>query len=587
MKKLVVLLVIAAMALAIVPMPTTSAQDGSSAPEGTWLGTWPYTLPPDHHLNAYASGGPLENLGNVYREMVELSPAFYFWSNDSFEGVLAESWGFSEDNTAYVITLKSDLQWSNGDAITAEDIITTYALGRLVGWAQFTYIDTIEQVDDLTVRFNFIDGQPSALAEYLLLREPIVATATYGDFASRAIELFATTTDSESDEWQALLTELREYRPDSLIASGPYTYSMDDVGDSFMTLSWHPNSIYSDSVNFGELKIWAGETESTTPLVLSGEIAHSTNVYPPATVDAFANEEINIVTIPRGYGPALLFNHDVAPWGIKEVRQAVALVINRDQNAFLTNGLGATGTEYMAGILDDSVQALLTEEAIGQLDRYEFDTDRAAGLMESAGFSRNGDGVWADADGNTVSADWIFPQDFADFSAATLDAVEQMNSFGFDITARGLPWQEVPEEIRNGSFELTVWSWGLGSPFASRQFWNPIQRWQTDLESDQPGLSINLDVERDGETVNLDTLINQVNAGLDAEVARERASEVALIVNDLMPYVPLNVILSAEPFNLDLIAGLDELDEGLFANPTGTDHFIKWGIWNGTLRPAN
>lgn len=587
MKKLVVLLVIAAMALAVVPMPTTSAQDGSTAPEGTWLGTWPYTLPPDHHLNAYSSGGPLENLGNVYREMVELSPAFYFWSNDSFEGVLAESWGFTEDNTAYEITLKSDLLWSNGDAITAEDVITTYALGRLVGWAQFTYIDTIEQVDDLTIRFNFIDGQPSALAEYLLLREPIVATATYGEFATRALELFATTTDEESEEWQSLLTELREYRPDSLIASGPYTYSMDDVGDSFMTLSWQPNSIYSDSVNFGEIKLWAGETESTTPLVLSGEIAHSTNVYPPATVDAFANEDINIVTIPRGYGPALLFNHDVAPWDIKEVRQAVALVINRDQNAFLTNGLGATGTQYMAGILDDSVPALITQEAIDQLDRYEFNTDRAAELMESAGFSRNDDGIWADADGNTVSADWIFPQDFADFSAATLDAVEQMNSFGFDITARGLPWQEVPEEIRNGTFELTVWSWGLGSPFASRQFWNPIQRWQTDLESDQPGLSIDLEIERDGETVNLDTLINEVNAGLDPEVARERASEVALIINDLMPYVPLNVILSAEPFNLDLIDGLDELDEGLFANPTGTDHFIKWGIWNGTLRPAN
>ncbi|GAB4529872.1 MAG: hypothetical protein OHK0046_50040 [Anaerolineae bacterium] len=583
MKKITMLFLVLALMLGMA-LPMASAQE---APEGTWFGTWPYTLPPDHHLNAFATGGPLENLGNVYREQVELAPAYYMWSTNSFEPLLAESWGFTEDNTAYEYTLKEGLMWSNGDALTTQDVITTYALGRLVGWAQFTYIDTVEALDEQTVRFNFKNGQPAALAEYLLLREPIVASATYGDFAERALALFETTTDNQSEAWQALLTELREYRPEQYIASGPYTYSLEDVGDSFLTLSWQPNSIFSGSVQFGELKIWAGETESTTPLVLSGEIAHSTNVYPPATVDSFVGQGLEIITIPRGYGPALLFNHAVEPWGVKEVRQAAALVIDRDQNAFLTNGLGGYGTQYMAGLLDDSVPVMLNQDAIDQLDRYAFDPARAEELMTSAGFSRNSDGIWADADGNTVSAEWVFPADFADFSAATLDAVDQLNAFGFDITARGLPWQEVPELIRAGDFELTVWSWGLGSPFASRQFSNPIQRWQTTLAADQPGLGINLDVEVDGQTVNLNDLINGVNAGLDPQQAKDRASQVSLIINDLMPYVPLNVILSAEPFNTSLISGLDNIDEGLLANPTGTDHFIKWGIWNGILGPAS
>jgi peptide/nickel transport system substrate-binding protein len=582
MKKFLILLaLLAVLGGAVLPL---AAQD---APEGVWLGTWPYTLPPDHHLNAYATGGPLENLGNVYREMVELSPAFYMWSSGSYEPLLAESWGLTEDEAAYNITLKEGLTWSNGDAITAQDIVTTYALGRLVGWAQFNYINTVEATDDLSVTFGFINGEASPLAEQLLLREPLVATAVYGAFAERALALFETTDDAESDEWVALLTELREFRPDEIIASGPYVYSLDDVGDSFLTLSWQPNSIFSGTVAFGEIKLWAGETESTTPLVLSGEIAHSTNVYPPATVDAFVAEGLDIVTIPRGYGPALLFNHAREPWNIQEVRQAVALVIDRDQNAFLTNGLGASGTEFMAGLLDDSVPAMLPESVIAELDRYEYDLERAAALMESAGFTRNSDGIWADADTNTISADWIFPADFADFSAATLDAIDQMNAFGFDITAQGLPWQEVPDEIRNGTFDLTVWSWGLGSPFASRQFWNPIQRWQTELDPDQPGLAINLEVEVDGETANLDDLINGVNATLDPEMARERAGVVALIINEQVPYVPLNVILSAEPFNNDLIAGFGDIDPALLVNPTGTDHFIKWGIWNGTLTPAS
>jgi peptide/nickel transport system substrate-binding protein len=556
-------------------------------PQGVWLGTWPYRLMPDHHLNAYADGGPNTNLGNVYREMVELAPAFYIWATNSFEPLLAESWGFVADDTAYEVTLKSGLMWSNGSAIDADDIITTYALGRLIGWSQFDYIGEVEKVDDLTVRFVF-SGEPSLLAQQLILREPIVADDTYGELAAKALELFATGADSESEAWTALVEEVRQFRPEEYIASGPYTYSLDDVGDSFLTMHWQPNSIFSDTVKFGEIRLWAGETDATTSLVLSGEIAHSTNVYPPAAVDSFQAAGLKIVTIPRGYGPAMLFNWNVSPWDKVEVRQAVALVIDRDQNAFLTNGLGGMGTVYMAGVLDGNVATMLPQDVIDQLDRYEFNPDRAAALLESVGYSRNDAGIWVDADGNTLGGEWLFPAEFADFAGATQDAVSQLNDFGFAIEARAVPWQEVPDAIREGNFELSVWSWAAGSPFAARHFRNPLQRWQTELDATQPGLGIPMaEYPYSGETVNLEEMILNINVGLDTEAQIERAGEVALIINQTMPFIPLNVILSAEPFNTSLIAGLPADDDPLLLNPTGGDHFIKWDIWNGVLQPAS
>ncbi|NJL56003.1 hypothetical protein HC928_13035 [bacterium] len=89
-----------------------------------------------------------------------------------------------------------------------------------------------------------------------------------------------------------------------------------------------------------------------------------------------------------------------------------------------------------------------------------------------------------------------------------------------------------------------------------------------------------------GETVDLDALIDGINTGLDLEAHKERAGEVALIVNQTMPYIPLNVILSAEPFNTSLISGLPAADDPILLNPTGRDHFIKLYILNGTLGPA-
>jgi peptide/nickel transport system substrate-binding protein len=556
------------------------------APEGVWLGTWPYTPLPDHHLNAFATNGLNTNLGSIYREFVELAPAFYVWAENIYRPLLASSWGFVNDNTVYELRLRDDALWSNGSQVNADDVITTYALGRLVGWSQFNFIDEVTKVDDFMVHFRF-KGEPSLQAERLILHEPIISRDTYGEWSARALELFATGATNGSAEWQALLTEFRAFRPETIIASGPYNYSLEDVGIDFMMLHWQPNSIYSDTVRFGSIKLWAGETDVTAPLVLSGEIAHSTNIFSPLDIEEFQSAGIDIVTIPRGYGPALLFNVAREPWNIKEVRQAVALVIDRDQSAFLTNGFGAVATEYMSGILDANAVNMLSEDVLEGLDHYDYDPIHAADLLESVGFSRNADDLWADSSGNVIQAEYIYPQEFGDFSRAALDAVEQLNDFGFDITARAMTRLEVPEAMTAGNFDLSVWSWGAQSPLAGQHFRNPVQRWGSAfLGADNPGLGIPTEVTFDSSTYNLDELINSVNSGLDTSVHQERADIVAQILNEEMFYVPLHIILSAEPFNAAYIEGMPAPDDPLLQNPSGTDHFMKWYLLNGQLSPT-
>lgn len=588
MKRYVVLLLAITIAFGLVGSWHTSPEPASAqdAPEGTWFGTWPYVLAPEHHLNAFASGGLNTNLGVVYRSFVELPAAYYMWADNEYIPLLGAEWGFTEDGTGYTLTLRDDATWSNGSPVSADDVMATYNIGRILEWSQFNYIADFEKVDDHTVLFTFID-QPSLLAERLILKEYISPAEIYGELAAQAAEVYASGAEPGDDSWEEVRNAIQEFRPDVLLATGPYTYSLEDVGDSYMTLRWQPNSVFSDMVNFGELRLWAGETEATTPLVLSGELAHSTNVYPPATQQAFANEGIRLITLSRGYGPAVLFNHDFYPFNVTEVRQAMALIIDREENAFLTNGLGATGTEYMAGLLDDAVPVWINQETIEQLDRYARDLDRAAGLLETAGFTRDSEGFWADADGNRITAEYKFPAEFADFSAAALNVTDQLNNFGFDITARPIPWQQCAEDIRNGDFELSVWSWASASPFPARQFFGPVQRFNyVGLSEGQRGMNFNMEFEWQGEMINLDEMINSTSDGLDVEAQIERSSEVALIINTLMPYIPLNEILSVEPFNEDLISGGPSDDDPILANPSGSgDHFIIYYILTGVLGP--
>lgn len=583
MKRFVLFLTLLAMLVGAVAMPA-AAQD---APEGVWLGTWPYVAPGTHHLSSFSTGGLNDNLGVLYRPLVELQPAYYVWADNAYQGILAESWGFVDDNTAYEYTIKEGAMWSNGDPVTATDVVNTFAIGRILGWTQFTYVDTVEAVSDRTVRFNFKEGQASLLAERLILKEYVTASANYADLAAQATQLVTDGVVSGDQAWTDLATAIAEFRPETLIASGPYTYTLDDVGEAFMTLHWQPNSLYSDSVQFGELKLWAGETEVTAPLVLSGELAHSTNVYSPTQLDAFAAEGVRLVSMPRGYGPALLFNYQIEAFNNRALRQAMAYAIDRTQSAVLTNGLGAFPTEYMSGMLDSLTPVLLSEEGVAALNRYEYNLETAEALMGEAGYTRNDAGLWADADGNTLDFEYVFPADFLDFAGMARDAVAQLNQFGFNITERGIPWQEAAEAIRQGDYDLSVWSWGAGSPFAFNNLTTPTRRWNNPvLPPEQVGMSLNLmEYDYNGEIIDLNALILDVSVGLDTDALKAKADYVSKILNEEMLFIPLNEELSVEVINEASIAGVPADGDPIFSNPSN-ENYVIWLLLNGTLHPA-
>ena len=229
----------------------------------------------------------------------------------------------------------------------------------------------------------------------------------------------------------------------------------------------------------------------------------------------------------------------------------------------------------------------MNQETLDSLDRYEYNLEGAAALMEQAGYTRNDAGKWVDAEGNTISAEYTFPADFADFSAMARDATAQLNEFGFDITERALPWQEAAQAIRVSDFELSVWSWGAGAPFAFQNFNNPLRRWTTALAEGQTGLNLDIrNFEFEGETYDLNTLILNVSSGLDAAAQQENADFLARVINAELPFIPLNEMLSVEPLNEASIAGAPADGDPIYANPS-SDHFIILLILNGTLSPAS
>ena len=211
MKRIIALVMLLSFIFSLGILPT-AAQD---APVGEWRGSWPYVLPPDHTLNGFASNGLDDNLGTVYRPFVELPFAIYKWADNTYEGLLADKWGFSADNTSYQVHIKDGAMWSDGSPITADDVINTFAVGRIVPTSVWSYLSDVQKVDDQTIDFVF-SGEASPLAENLILKSFVVDTQTYGDLAKRSLDLTAAGKTSDSDEWKALGADIAAFKPESL-----------------------------------------------------------------------------------------------------------------------------------------------------------------------------------------------------------------------------------------------------------------------------------------------------------------------------------------------------------------------------------
>lgn len=97
-----------------------------------------------------------------------------------------ENGGVAEDLTSITWTLKEGLLWSDGTAVTAADAVFTwqYCTAEGGGCAQVSYFDgveSIEAVDDLTIKITFDAPKPFPYTALVGSESPILQAAQFAD----------------------------------------------------------------------------------------------------------------------------------------------------------------------------------------------------------------------------------------------------------------------------------------------------------------------------------------------------------------------------------------------------------------------
>ncbi len=298
--------------------------------------------------------------------------------------------GVAEDGTWVVWKLKQDVQWSDGQPFTADDVLFTYELianteAPTTSDAQYQSVEQVEVIDDYTVKVHFVEPTPAWSLPFV---------GTHGMILPR--HLFAEHNGPNLHESPANVVP---------VGTGPYrvtAFVPDDV------VVYEPNPYYREEgkpfFRRVELKGGGDATSAARAVLQTGEVDYAVNLQVEVQIlDEIAESETgHLVTISKPLVEHILLNQTDPNqetsegersstefphpfFQDKRVRQAFAHAIDRETIA--TNLYGPNG---------DPTHQILVETAPYRSSEtfYPFDLTRAAELLDEAG--------WVDSDGDGV-----------------------------------------------------------------------------------------------------------------------------------------------------------------------------------------
>ena len=351
-------------------------------------------------------------------------------ANLAMEGDLATDWSLSDDRLVWTINLREDAKFSNGTALTAEDVAFTFNSARDAGGlTDMKVLKKARATSPYTVELELTKPQITFTAHLVALG--IVPKDSYGD-------------DYARHPVGAGPFEMVEWREGEQLIVEPNPY-------------WHGGEI-----PFPRLTFVFGEEAVALNLARSGA-AHLVAVPPTDAEQVPDGMHVNYVPTVDNRGisfpmlPAGTETEDGAPIGNDVTAdKAIRVAINQgmDRNALVALALNGHGTPAYG-----PVDGLPWDNPDARVEGG--DVEAAKATLDAAGWlDEHDDGIRA-KDGLEARFPLIYPASDSLRQALALGAAEQMRALGIIAEPRGLSWDAISREMHASP---SVMGWGAHDP---------------------------------------------------------------------------------------------------------------------------
>ena len=342
--------------------------------------------------------------------------AVYNTEKGEFIPRVGKEW--SHENGVTTATINENYGWSDGTPVTAEDFVTTIKLSAYMGQSisEFVNPEGVRTTGDYTFEIELKDEVKST-GESLwnqqwvetLLTSP---TKLYGEY----IEKFADA--SGDDAVTSVQQEVVEYKLEwsDALFSGPFMYV--EANEEYADQIPNPNHPIAKDFGFYHRH---GVYEEEAGL-RAGEVDYH---HQSSTLKGLPEKYDSPPVSYSGQTFALLFGpEDKHIKNDHRVRRAIAHAIDFGSVTQSTKP-GTPVDKYSGGIDSGYIKQYVDENVLSSMVNYApKDTERAATLLEEAGFSKQG-GSWMTPDGNKWKLNFPVGNWFATPSQIIADNLSQ------------------------------------------------------------------------------------------------------------------------------------------------------------------
>ena len=377
-------------------------------------------------------------------------------ATQSYVPWLATAYRWNHEATALTMTIREGVQWSDGEPMSAEDVAFTFRyLKRHPGLDQAGLWKRLDRISlsppsDMTFHFK----APFTPGLEFVAGQPIVPKHI----------------------WDSIENPVTFANPNP-VATGPFTEVL-RFQDQVYELGknpryWQPGLPKIERIQCPSLP---GNDAANLALV-SGEIDWAGNFVP-------AIERIFVERDPEhhrywfpltGTMVFLYANTQRAPYDKTPVRKALSMALDRELMARVAM-YRYTRPADPSG-LGDAFESWRKAGANAPASWLTFDPERAAKLLDEAGFTRGEDGLRRGPDGQLLEPEILVVNQWSDWVRAAQIVQESLKKIGVQASVRAYDFSAWFERVQKGEFDLAIgWSTEGSTPYG-------YFRWMMDPET--------------------------------------------------------------------------------------------------------
>ena len=490
-------------------------------------------------FNPYNAAVNGESSGIIYEPLV-----YDNLLNDRKTPYLASAYQWSSDSKTLTMTIRSGVQWSDGQPFSADDVLYTFQLlkqnAALDLQSDWSVLSDVQKSGSDKIVFTF---QTAAVPYFYQIAGQTMIVPKH---------IWTTYSDPTTQ------------KVDKPVGTGPFTMSQCTPQNVTYTRNpnyWQKGLPHIQTVNYPAFT----DNDPANQFLAQGNAEWGGQFIPNIDTYYIAKDRAhNHYWFPPIQNINIWINLTITPLNNKAVRQAMAFGIDRPKVS--QNGeYGYEPAGNQTGVLTPTFSNWIDSAALSKAG-YKYDTNKATQLLTQAGFTKGSDGIMADGSGHKLSFTIISIAGYTDWTASIQVIQQNLKSIGIEIKEQDQNSNDYFNNLFTGTYQLAYGSLATTpGPTPYYELRNTLHSATTaDIGQTAAG-----DYERYKNT-QVDSLLDQFGATTDSTKQHDYMNQVQAFMLDDVPVIPVTEGVAWYQYSTKHIAGW----------PTPNDPYAAPAPWN-------